>query len=385
MMTNSAKALTTLLGAGLMLTAGANSAVAGPEPSQASPSPQAPGKRTKAEFLAAAQREPGSQQPAPALQKRMEAARTMPQPLTAAPAMAPNSDDSSVPSDDLFQKIVEMNVFRLKPPPPPPDPEANKPPPPKLYLTGIMTIFGKKQALMKAPPSGPPKPGEAPKERYYTLTEKEKQDDVEVVEIDEIAKKVKVLNAGVEQTLVFSTNAPPMAAGAPVPMPGAMPSPTGFTPATPPNPYMQGGGMKPITIPSRTLRTPGAGYNPPGAAVGNGGVDPATAGLIAPSVSLDGRTLNLGGPGSQGGQYTAEVNPALVGLNRDELGLVMEAERLHTAEDVQKGLIAPMPVTHLTQPGAPGTLPDENVIDPNAGVPGAITPPTSFQSRFHRR
>ena len=94
-----------------------------------------------------------------------------------------------------LENITNRNVFSLKPIPPPPDPaELNKPKPSKITLTGIMTILGKKQALMKAPPLPPSKPGEQPKEQSYILAEGQRDGEVEVLQIDEKEGTVKIAN-----------------------------------------------------------------------------------------------------------------------------------------------------------------------------------------------
>jgi hypothetical protein len=158
-----------------------------------------------------------------------------------------------------YQGIVERNLFGLKPPPPPPDPEAaNKPQPSKITLTGITTILGRKLALMKTPPRAP-KPGEQAKtEQAYTLAVGERQDEIEVLEIDEVAGTVKVNNAGTVETVSFDKNGVKPSS----PVPGA-PPPTGVAPGF--NPYASAPAANAATgipMPSRILRTPLPGGSP---------------------------------------------------------------------------------------------------------------------------
>ena len=124
--------------------------------------------------------------------------------ITVPVADAVDSANNPEATDNPYQGITERNIFHLNPPPPPPDPEANKPPPPKIFLTGITTLGGSRRALLKATP--PAKPGEPPKDKSYLLSEGERQDDLEVVAIDEQAATVKVSYAGVETTLNFKDN-----------------------------------------------------------------------------------------------------------------------------------------------------------------------------------
>jgi hypothetical protein len=93
-----------------------------------------------------------------------------------------------------YSGIIERNVFALKPPPPPPSDLPPVAPPQKIVLTGIVKAFGKKQVFFKTPMSA--KPGEAPKETSFILSEGERAGDIEVLEINERAGTVKFKNHG---------------------------------------------------------------------------------------------------------------------------------------------------------------------------------------------
>jgi hypothetical protein len=157
-------------------------------------------------------------------------------------AVAPDSPDTP------YRGIVERNVFGLKAPE---DPNAFRPPPPppvKITLTGITTILKRKCALLSAQP--PNKPMES-----YILAEGQRDNDVEVLEIDEKAGSVKINNHGIAQTLDFKTDgakvqANPMLPPVNAPM-GMMPPPTplGMNPNQTPPPALR-------TIPTRTMRIP---------------------------------------------------------------------------------------------------------------------------------
>jgi hypothetical protein len=124
-------------------------------------------------------------------------------------------------------------------------------------LTGITTILGNKLVLMKV--SIPAKPPEPARELSFTLTEGQREGEIEVVSIDDKSGDVKVTNGGQEQLLNIERDSPkPLVGAAPVaqpaaPMPGA-PSPTavpGAQPGTGYNPYVQSGKA---AIPPRPVR-----------------------------------------------------------------------------------------------------------------------------------
>jgi hypothetical protein len=155
--------------------------------------------------------------------------------------------------DTPYEGIVERNVFGLKPPEIAKPPEQPPPPPTKLTLTGITTILGNKRALLSA--QVPNKPQD-----FYMLAEGQRQDEIEVLEINEAASTVKVNNHGVVQTLDF-LNDGAKRQNVPVPMP-SMPT----APGTPPPPGAPPGVSLPPppnvaptplrTIPTRTMRIP---------------------------------------------------------------------------------------------------------------------------------
>lgn len=160
-------------------------------------------------------------------------------------AHAASSDTSTSPYD----AIVQRNVFGLKPPSPPEENTPPPEPPSKITLSGITTMLGNKRALLSV--QIPNKPAE-----NYILSEGQRDGEIEVLQIDEHAGTVKVMNHGVEQLLDFKTDGAkpqPAAAVAAVPPPAP-----GLTrpPGVPPPPVR--------TIPTRTLRIPGIpGSTPP--------------------------------------------------------------------------------------------------------------------------
>lgn len=128
-----------------------------------------------------------------------------------------------------YAVVVERNIFGLVPIPVV-DPAATAPPanpPPKITPNGIMSIFGKVQVLFKVPSK--PKPGQPAKDESYVLCEGERQDDIEVMKIDEAGGLVTFKNHGEVQQLTLanapniSTPAAPAAGagGGGIPVPGA--------------------------------------------------------------------------------------------------------------------------------------------------------------------
>jgi hypothetical protein len=103
-------------------------------------------------------------------------------------------------ADQPYAQIIARNVFALLPPPPPVDPDA-KPvdPPPKITANGITSILGQLQALFKV--SFPAKAGQPAKDQSYMLSEGERQDDIEVTKIDEVAATITFDNHGTIQEI----------------------------------------------------------------------------------------------------------------------------------------------------------------------------------------
>jgi|GEM_PF-1028789 len=103
------------------------------------------------------------------------------------------------PSDNPYTTIAVRNIFGLNPPPPPgpvDPPDKNLP---KITPTGIMGVFGQSQVLFKVAPVA--KGGPPPKDEFYILSEGQREDDIEVVKIDERRSLVTFDNHGITQEL----------------------------------------------------------------------------------------------------------------------------------------------------------------------------------------
>jgi len=262
----------------------------------------------------------------------------------ALPALGISADAAGNP----YQPIVERNTFGLKPPVPvdlAPKPPA--PPPALVELSGIATILGKKQAFLQV--QEPARPNEPAKKLFLTLSEGERQGEIEVLQIDPVAGVVKVSNAGVVTNLDIQNNAPKLASTPPVQpagpgSPGAPklgappPAPVPAPAAAPAGVLNPAGGTRtiPTTVPSRTIRT---------SATGSGGLGIVTGvAAHAPSVSAGGGA--------------AAHPPAQPVLTPEEQTLLIELERERTREQVRQGLLPPLPPTELTPPSSmPPVLP----------------------------
>ena len=122
--------------------------------------------------------------------------------------------------DKPYASIVARNMFGLVPIPTN-DPAADAPtvePPPKITPNGIMTLFGRLQALFKV--AVKPKPGQPPKDQAYVLSEGEMQDEITVIKINQPDRIITFNNHGKieELPLVAAANTT-----APVGAPGGVP------------------------------------------------------------------------------------------------------------------------------------------------------------------
>jgi len=103
-----------------------------------------------------------------------------------------------------YKVIYDRNLFGLRPPTPVHKPEPLPALPPNIILTGITTILGEKRAFLEITP--PPKPSTPAKSQSFNLTEGQKAENVQVVEIDPKAETVKVSISDNLTTLTFEKN-----------------------------------------------------------------------------------------------------------------------------------------------------------------------------------
>jgi hypothetical protein len=247
-----------------------------------------------------------------------------------------------------YAPIVSRNIFGLLPPEAPPDPalEAAKSLP-KITPTGIMGVFGNWQVLFKvaaaatAKPGQPGQPGQPAKDDFYILSQGQRQDDIEVLKIDEKKGIVTFDNHGTTQEL-------PLAAA----------SGTGGGPAGPSSP----GGMKPGMAPGGPGGGPSGG--PGGGPGGPGGFTRFGAGGGNNGGNPNANPGSNGGPGNPNGslnngnsmqsrnyQPTQDNPPASL----ETQIIQMEANRALAQQknDPQASLIPPTPITEFNTPEAP--------------------------------
>jgi hypothetical protein len=191
----------------------------------------------------------------------------------------------AVPPDPAnhYQKIPERNVFGLKEIAIVQQTNAEPPPAalPKIFLTGITTLGGYKRALLSV--QFPAKPGQPPREEYLTLSEGQRDDNIEALSVDENAKEVRVNNSGTVMSLDFDKNGVKTTAnntaaapnqpgavtpGAPNLTPAANPSTSAITPP-------QTGFRRTLRLPNPTAQPPAVPVNPPPSSAALGG--PAAA------------------------------------------------------------------------------------------------------------
>jgi hypothetical protein len=269
------------------------------------------------------------------------------------PASNAQPQDSNKTDDTPYAPIVARNMFALLPIPPP-DPDADKPPvdpPPKITPTGIMTIFGRDQALFRV--ANKPKPGQPAKDDAYVLAEGERQDDIEVVKINHTAGIITFNNHGAVQELPLvaakETGGPaPGPGGGPggaapgVPRPGLMPTPSGG--------FRTGlNGFQ-----GRALGGANSSFaNNPGNPGAMGGGNNASAGIGG---------LNFGSGVSGSANGTTQSGTTASQITPEQQVILIEAQRMKYLQQGNKPLADILPPTPLTQ---------QNMQENDAGAPPA--------------
>jgi hypothetical protein len=187
--------------------------------------------------------------------------------------------ENQTPAQHSYRSIIDRNPFNIRPPQPPPPPPQQQQEQPKIdiYLTGVSSLLGPPKAFLKVHDQGSREP------KYLDLGVDEKKDGIEVLEINDADRSVRIRSQGAEMLLTFETHAakamsaPAVAVapnqrqplqtaaarrgtpGAAINQPGTrtLARPTGAVPAgmTPPGAQPAGAAQPRIrNIPSRTLR-----------------------------------------------------------------------------------------------------------------------------------
>ena len=243
-------------------------------------------------------------------------------------------------ADTPYASIVARNMFGLVPIPPP-DPNAGKPPadpPPKITPTGIMTIFGRDQALFRV--ANKPRPGQPAKEDAYVLSEGERQDGIEVVKIDHEDAIITFDNHGTVQELPLIPSKDNEGGS------GSSGGPRGF-----------GGGaptMPGVGIPRPGLRLPGGPGMP--ANFGNNGGNPN---MMPGASGANGANASAAFGGNQ--VIGNRINqPEASNLTPEQEVILIEAQRmqyLQNGNHKMANLLPPTPLTPQNQQENGGAAP----------------------------
>ena len=106
-----------------------------------------------------------------------------------------------------YATIVARNIFALNPPTPPPPPEDPGKNLPKITPTGIQSFFGQSKVLFKVAAGAAPRGRPPAKEDFYILSQGQREDDIEVIKIDEKNSLVTFDNHGTTQELPLASAA----------------------------------------------------------------------------------------------------------------------------------------------------------------------------------
>jgi len=235
-----------------------------------------------------------------------------------------------------YATIAARNIFALNPPAPPAppdDPEKNLP---KITLTGIQSFFGQSKVLFKVAAGAAPRGRQPAKEEFYILSQGQREDDMEVIKIDEKNSLVTFDNHGTTQELPLASAAESGAFASSSPGPG--------------NPGMmrgrRGGGGS--GGPAGFTQF-GAGSGGRGGGMGNGAAGFNSGGPNGPNGANGG--MEFGGS-TQGRIYQPEAST----MTPEEVQILVAAQHLKAIQE-----------NDATAPIYPPT-----VIDKEAGIsPGA--------------
>jgi len=262
--------------------------------------------------------------------------------LVASVALADDASSAGNP----YVAIPARNIFNLVPIPTN-DPAADvKPPDPPAKITpnGIMSLFGTPQVLFKV--ATPPAQGQPPQDQSYCLSEGDREDGIEVVQIDQVARIITFDNHGIVQKIPL-VPAGDTGGGGPG---GGPPGPGG-----PDHFYHRGGGgfggfggqPSSSSAPDYSASASPANDN------ANNGSSPD----VSPT-SVEGAQAKLNAIMNDPNHLTPEAQVILMEANR---------QQLQAAGDPTAILIPPTELTDQLQGGNGGT---DGGTDPNAPAPG---------------
>jgi hypothetical protein len=231
-----------------------------------------------------------------------------------------------------YATIAARNIFALNPPTPPAPPEDPEKNLPKITPTGIQSFFGQSKVLFKVAAGTAARGRQPAKEEFYILSQGQREDDIEVIRIDEKNSLVTFDNHGTTQQLPLASAAESGAFASSSPGPG--------------NPGMmrgrRGGGGS----------SGPAGFTQFGAGPGgnNGGMGNGAAGFNSGAGNGANGGIELGSSARPGGNYQPmQDNPA---PSAESQVILMEYNRLVAQQkgDPQAVLIPPTPLTQFNTP-----------------------------------
>jgi hypothetical protein len=272
--------------------------------------------------------------------------KPLPRPDASPPSAATPPPASFIDTNNPYSVIAARDIFGLVAPAPVDTNALIDASLPKITPEGIMGIFGDLSVLFKVSPS---KPGPKTDDEYYTLSEGQRQDNIEVVKIDDKKGIVTFNNNGTKQDLPLADATTGGSTGSSGP--GGMNS--GAIPGR-----QAGGGPGSFGGPNGPGGFTRFGANSGGDNGGTPETSPAFGGGQQPAADDTGGGMNFGSAVNTSRNYqpTQDNPPA----SPEEQIILMEANRMEAQKSgsPQQFLIPPTPLTKFntsdgSEPQAP--------------------------------
>jgi len=245
--------------------------------------------------------------------------------FTLALVLSTRADEDQAAAANPYAGIVERNMFALVPIPTNPPVDPTPPDPPiKITPNGIMDVFGQLEVIFKA--AMPAKGKEAAHDQSYVMAEGERQDDIEVVKIDNKTAVITFINHGIKQDLALADTpnitAPAASPGGGVPMPrgGGPGGRGGFNGGNGPMNHPGPGGGPAGNFPNNNSPNASAGSNTSpdfGAPKTTGAGNATSTGTQASNLSPEEQIVNME---KQRAKWLDERNPAAAIIPQTPLG-----------------------------------------------------------------
>ena len=259
--------------------------------------------------------------------------------LHAAGIASTNVSTNNPLPDNPYAPVVIRNVFNLLPPPPPLDLTPPEPPKniPKITPTGIQSFSGHVKVLFKAS-GGAAKPGQPAKDAYYILSQGQRKEDIEVINIDQKNGIITFDNHGTTQELPLVNS--PSSGGTPA----AAASAAGIPGMTPGGPVASGN-----SGPTGIIRFSG-GSGTRGGGAGTSANNPNHGPNVANGANGANGVLNFGAS-TQGRTYQPEPS----NLSPEQTAIMIEIQRAQLMTSPHPAyppaLLPPTPLTELNTSG----------------------------------